>query len=202
MIVVHARYACCTRCREFKPRTAFYRLRTRPDSWCKTCRCRAQAERVARAKADPESMAKLRAQRAATARKWRAKHPERERAARRAYEQRRSADPQRMAARAEAARMNYRIRVGGEVRRSPRRHYRAPSNHDERMDAAPLVAWLARTFPGWSALDVAIACRANEKRLRELLRGERDWVTLYVADAILTGYGRPDLLNVLYPVEP
>lgn len=209
-----ATFRVCTHCRAVgNPTEDFYairdarcRERRRPDSWCKRCRIRAQRERRDRARTDPDTLRAVRAREAAWARAWRVKNPERERQLRRAAEARLSADPERLALRAEAARMNHRIRQqarGVSVRKTPkgRRHYRESLAPEEFLAPEPLLAWLAETFGDLCVAEVARRLRVSERWLRALYGREYQRLTLLAVDRAFTNYGRPDLLEVLYPLE-
>jgi hypothetical protein len=70
------------------------------------------------------------------------------------------------------------------------------------VNAGPLAAYLRMTFPHLPASEIALALTVPERRLRPIMAGTDDRVTLaWVDKAVTRGLGRPDLLNQLYPVD-
>lgn len=80
--------------------------------------------------------------------------------------------------------------------------YRGVSKHDV-VPAAPFVEWLCDAFPlDWTLGEIADVLKVPERRLRGILHYGTANVSLDLVDRALTiGMGRPDLLNVLYPVD-
>jgi hypothetical protein len=152
-------------------------------------------------KADPQRAERLHARRRKAQRRYRERHPDRQRQATRAWRARVQADPQRRLAYNADQRMNYRLRAerfvaGARIDGG----YKAPGSAcDRTLDAAELVDWLERAFAGWEHSAIARACRIHERVVWQLLTAREPLVSLHVADSVLTGYGRPDLLNALYP---
>jgi len=156
-----------------------------------------------RDKGDPERTARRRERMRANQRRYTQRHPERQRKATRTWRARVQADRQRRLNYNGDQRMDYRLRAerpvsvvhvdGG---------YKGPGSAcDRNLDAARLIGWLERTFGGWEHSAIARACRINERVVYQLLTAREPLVSLHVADSVLTGYGRPDLLNVLYPYD-
>ena len=76
----------------------------------------------------------------------------------------------------------------------------APPSSQETVDPAPFLAYLAYRFPTWDLEELARLMGISSRRMRDWAHGDR--AELDAVDRALTrGLGRPDLLNVLYPVE-
>jgi len=157
-----------------------------------------------RDKANPQRAARRRARARVNQRRYLERHADRQRDATRRWRAAVQADPERRSAYNADQRINYRLRADGPVRGARVEDgYKGPGSAcDKAFDSAPLIAWLEQTFAGdWGRKEIAKACRVNERTLYQLLTVREPLVSLHVADCVLTGYGRPDLLNALYPVE-
>lgn len=207
----------CPRCEKTKPQTrAYFYFKTNGnwDTWCKTCKKEWNAlERQRRRDAEY----KLRAGLPLTARERRAAEAaENQRAAQRAYLKRKAQDPQWVAEHAarekayrdkdretvrENARIAYRIRVGGERTNKPTKshnHFRVKPTDGERLNPEPFAAWLVQQFP--SLDDAVSALRVERRDVLDVWERRVPHITLSWVDRALIGYGRPDILNALYPV--
>lgn len=67
------------------------------------------------------------------------------------------------------------------------------------IDATAFTEWL-RSFNA-NAEEIARQTGMEPRRVRSLMNGEQARVELDTVDRALCGYGRPDLLNVLYPAK-
>jgi hypothetical protein len=221
----------CPQCGEVKPLDAdhFY-LNARPgsapsrrlDRWCKDCRRRKAAEMRARnrdsmnarkaqrreeirASWTPEQWEAERTLKRESARRSRARDPERIKANQRASRARVKTDPERLRKLRESRRIAYRLRAEREGRQVRTKH--AERDRDEielnmrRLPAGPLaeavqhhVARLQRDHGNdglWSREAILERLGTTERTVFAWLRGERDTVNWDTADTILT---RCDLL--------
>lgn len=102
----------CSACGQFKPADrAFYQDRGRHMAVCKECHKRRVRERERRLKENPLTREKFLADRRRREKEWRARNPDRVRAARAASYERLRADPDRWQARLEDQRINYWLRL-------------------------------------------------------------------------------------------
>lgn len=104
-------------------------------------------------------------------------------------------DPERKAIRRDVSREWWRRKLGVEpqnYRTRGRAQHGGPT-----VDPTPFVEWL-RSFnvnPQQTARIVGM----EPRRVRSLMNGEQARVELDTVDRALCNYGRPDLLNILYP---
>jgi hypothetical protein len=211
MIVISYRARFCSECRIAKNAARSFYRRTFPngrvgtDSICKDCRrARARANHAA-VMADP-ARAEHQRRRAAARRRARyaddLEHREREKARHRDwFARQRGAKREQLLQDARIRAAIARDRVSG--RRDPGvpGAYTGPSGPATRLDAAPLRAWLQQAFAHLGTHDIAVQCRVCDRAIYELLVTREPTVSLTRADLILTGAGRPDVLNALYPVD-
>lgn len=156
-----------------------------------------------RDKTDPQRTERRRERMRRAQRRYLQRHPDRQLQATRAWRARIQADTERRRAYNGDQRIRYRLATDHPV--TPVRvdgGYVPPgSTCDRSLDAAPLTDFLQRTFDGWEHIAIARACRVHERLVWQLLTARDPLVSLHIADTVLTGYGRPDLLNELYPYE-
>lgn len=206
MIVIATGWKRCSRCRVLKPNGQFNARSYGPDGWprlrvsaCKVCKRQRQRQLTGakpRKKLTPEQRT---LNRRATAKRQR---------------ERIKSDPELLTAYRVKKRIEARARRdrkrGGPARQYPRRvqeleasdAYRAPSKRDA-VPVGPLRAYLLALFHDWTSEEINTRLRhaVDDRALRRILR-ERDHVSIEIVDRLLThGLGRPDLLDVLYPME-
>ena len=212
----------CPECGETKEATTanWYQRRTR-TGWEKTCKeCRNKQKR-AREQAISEAEYKFRAGLRVTAHDMKlVELAERRRASRRKYQQRvQREDPERyqqwhknyrernQEVFRERSRMNHWLRLGEpERQKAPAKRdgfYREGLNFaEEAFPPEPFAEWIERTF-GSRANAITEAptyLGMNERTVRKVL--DRDgMVTIRTVDRAFVAFGRPDLLNELYPIE-
>lgn len=171
-----------------RKRRAGLPLTAQDEAWCGRFDSQRESQRqyMERRRADPD----LRAQ---------------DRMRTREFQRKARADPIEHERIKERARMGYRDRVGGERKLPPAarfRHYRTTLTPEERLDPAPLAAWLRETFPNIPVPTLADILHTPERDLRSWLEvHDRETVALPVVDRLFVSIGRPDLLNALYPLE-
>lgn len=170
----------------------------------------AETQRKKRAKyredmADPTAVERKRrqAREAARRRRERAKvDPEVAQAladAKRRWEQKVYADPERHATFLQDIRMRNRIRNGSTVALATA--IGAYRDGRDLVPAQPFLDWIDDAFPRETPEAIETMIGLNPKTLRNLQEGQPT-VSLSVIDVALTvGLGRPDLVMVLYPVE-
>jgi hypothetical protein len=210
----------CGACGKWKPADAehFY-AKGGPGKWDTYCRPCRRARTKKRAK-DPA----YRESRTAATMRWRAKHPETVReanvrrwerikadderhaavlAARRDWEAERREDPVLGTILAQDARMAKLIRENRPSTRRNRRsrgHWTKNLSPEEYVDPIPFLKWLDSTWPDKTVMEIVALLPISERKLRFLIEGQ-DHVAITTIDRVLTGIGRPDLLNLLYPLE-
>lgn len=195
----------CKKCAEVKPLVdGFYRSRRtkpgKPPQYAYTCKACQIAENTAykrRTASDPE----VRAARARRQRDWKARNPERARAAQRRYMERVKADPEWHARYREAQRMSERLRRERRdgVHAGDLRVLRAVQpEHDE---VTVLTLQLARVIDAEAARDavddeaggagrlgiVTARCGISDRYVYAWRSGTRPRVGIGVADRVLTG---------------
>lgn len=220
----------CPKCGVTKPESEFY-ARKRPNGtlryggYCKVCkrdiqrvwarlpenRAKAAARKRARYQRenqDPEAVARRRKRDREAKRRWRAANPGRAAANTRRWRDGLQSDPERYATHLSQRRIDKRIRAervtgkieGGWIEADAMDAHRPPSLKDA-IPAEPFVAWIRDEFHGAEPSTIAIALHIPDRRVRALLNGELDRVTLDFVDRAFTrGLGRPDLLNMVYPI--
>lgn len=206
----------CVRCGPMPLDLEHWRPHKRPGgriSWdCRKCANEAARRADLKAMADPEKGPAARARKRAWARQHRAKHRDRYRDATKRYYDRVMATPEGHAEVIVSKRLSRRLRAEREGRtyaipnRPTVEPYRqvAHGKGSETVPVGPLVAYLERTFPGWNPGEIAShAGNAVSGRLVYRLLVERVGnVELDAVDRLVThGFGRPDLLLALYPLE-
>lgn len=148
-------------------------------------RRRQNRESAARRRANPETHAEI----LATQRRWK------ERAI--------YANPERRATERVYARMVRRMRMGSVISQASAFEAWEPAgSKTDLVDAAPFVAFVKGAFPGIDAARMAKVLALDFTQVKRIVFDGQPHVTLHVVDhAVTKGLGRPDLLNVLYPVE-
>lgn len=69
------------------------------------------------------------------------------------------------------------------------------------VDARPLAAFMRDAYPGADYVTLAHLLKLDANVARRVFEGESGRIALAIVDrALTTGLGRPDLVNVLYPV--
>lgn len=69
------------------------------------------------------------------------------------------------------------------------------------VDARPLAAFMRDAYPGADYVTLAHLLKLDANVARRVFEGESGRIALDIVDrALTTGLGRPDLVNVLYPV--
>jgi hypothetical protein len=86
--------------------------------------------------------------------------------------------------------------------RRSRGHWVKHLSPEEYVDPAPFLQWLNETYPDKTIMELVAMLPIDERRLRFLVGGAFETVAITTIDRVLTGLGRPDLLNMLYPLEP
>jgi hypothetical protein len=209
VIVIHSDHRRCSRCRCFKERGCFHaKARNRDGSirqWQSHCKdCQRESSRM--------NGGITRRGRPYGPRR-RARTPEQQRRARRRQrriKQRRETAEQRTT-RLVLARIDARLRRGATLQYAPRREWRdgvgvvepyrptlAPS---EWLDPTPFVDWIEEFYAGARPERIARALGVTPCTVRALLGGDQHGVSLKLVDRVVTGLGRPDLLNSLYPLD-
>lgn len=187
---------------------------------CRRCQSRAAVERQQRLLSDPATADAFRLRRNATVRNWSDRHRDRKHATEKRWRDRMTADPERYEA--HKARLRAYYAANAELREKRRRYMRAyywrmkrlltqgwtdepdyePPTTSNRVPSEPFRALLAEMFPHADALEVAALLGWDSAHARRVIAGEYDRICLHVVDRLLTeGLGRPDLLDVLYPLE-
>lgn len=192
-------------------RARYFTYATDPETgkrlWksCRRCDRKRQAAMRARAKADPERAARRREQHREWQRAARVRDPQKSREAVRRWRARlKEEDPDRYV---ELLIIPRRFRAGenrnlSRATRTKYDRYRKPS-HVEAVPPEPLVAWICARFDGWQSHEIAAIAgdAVSERWLFKLLHGNPASLELDAVDRFLTlGFGRPDLLNDLYPI--
>jgi len=213
MIVVSYRERACTDCQVFKNiARGFYRRvfksgRVASDSICKQCRRERARANYLRIRADPELDARRRERAAQRRRERYTNDPEH-----REHEKRRHREWLAAKRGAERTRMLQDARIRAAITREtsaarpPSRNpkvpgaYTKPSGPLEQRDATPLRAWLTRTFPDMTTGEIAQRCHVSDRVIYAIMVERKATVSIVRADHILTGAGRPDVLNALYPL--
>lgn len=98
-------------------------------------------------------------------------------------------------------RMQAKVATDRERRRNGRR---ALANEtDKRLDAGPFSEWLVEFKEGREITiqEIADAAHVDEALIRRCVEGERNGVMLSTVDKVGIGWGFPDLVTTLYPVE-
>lgn len=211
----------CAHCKRTKPETIdhFYLMRSgRWDTWCKECK--KEYNRQERAKRKHAEF-KLRSGQSLTAQEIRAaRAAERQRETQRNYMRRQRAKAEYAANHAkrakeyrekngdfvrERARINHRIRVGGVRLAAPakgRQYYkRALSKPEEYLPVEPFAGWIEDTFGRMARIEAPTHLGLPERTIDKVLCRDQSTVTLRVVDRAFVTFGRPDLLNALYPME-
>lgn len=189
----------CCECRETKDlERDFYKARRemlgKPGDWgyqCKGCKQKQLKALERRQRADPEKGPVLRAYYARLAREWRARNPERDRARRKAYEERLRKDSMRYTRRLENKRIEYRLRAeraGRTVRNLPARMGAEPSPNLPAPPLAELLDGMAQQYEGGVAA-LGEALGFSPRNLYGWREGQRPYVKFHVADRILTNAG-------------
>lgn len=213
----------CPRCDRDKPQTRgyfYWRSDIGWDSWCKECRkeftrleneartaadfrrraglpLTADEERLARAKQNQR-----RAQREYMKRK-RARMTEEAR-----VEERRKAKEWRDANREvvrEKARIDY-YKRHGDVRKyaiaSDHRNYKRHLTKAEReLPVEPFAKWIEETFGAMAKVEAPVYLGISVREIEHVVNREAKTITLPIVDRAFVNFGRPDLLNSLYPLE-
>lgn len=80
---------------------------------------------------------------------------------------------------------------------------RFPTPRDgTRVDIEPFAAWMETTFRDWSIPEIAEELGIPERRVTLIRsRGQKRLTLAFIDQALTAGYGRPDILNDLYPDE-
>lgn len=175
---------------------------------CLECDRRACRERYARAPRTDEQ----RARNAERAKRYRELYPERYRTAQKRWRDRKYEDANYRSKRNADQRMTYRLRRerAGTGSLEAQRNY--PATYDpyrgpscgEVVDVAPFRSYLRTEYPDMNANQVAVAIgyAVSDRRLREILNSGTTTIELDTVDRFFTrGLARPDLLNVIYPME-
>jgi hypothetical protein len=202
MIEVRKGWKVCADCGEIKGVRSFYgrtRKRQAKDAYCKVCRRRRAAAHYAAIMADPERREAERIRSRDRQRRRRATDPEfvqRERERHRAWLA--GLSPERREQLLQDNRI--RSRLARERKGLPTGRFRqagvigawrpVAGNNSRHLDPAPLLGAIG---------DFHAPHHSTVERALSRLRGGGQYVTLAVIDAVLVAYGRPDLLEVLYP---
>lgn len=202
MILVHAAYKFCPRCKLCLPRTrTFFYFNNDKVSWCRSCK--REGAREYRQTMNAAQRARMREGSRRSRNKVRHENPQREHDWQAANWRRVKADPKRWVTCRQDRRIDYYLRVGHGCE-APHSGavgaYRKTLGEGERLNPEPFRTWLTETFPGVDAVQLAYALRMDLKTLRNILEGVYATVSLPVVDGVVTRLGRPDLLNDLYPL--
>lgn len=195
---------CCKPCHAAEARESVLRRRAEPGGLEREREIKRASNRRCRER-DPEAW---RERRARDGRERRKRNRRRVRATQRRSYKRRMADPDYRAFVAIEQRMRRLDRARAEGR-EPRKHrprngidlYMRKLSDDEHFDPTPFLDWLDETYPGLAHSDVARRLDIADSTLGKLVDGRMHTVSLNYVDRAFVNYGRPDLLNVLYPLK-
>lgn len=171
----------CSRCRERKPWSDFYRRTVKGHTYC-TPRCK-RCDRAYHEQRRP--------------------HPE-QRAAKRARDraryQRQKADIELAAIRRDQSRESARRRLGITPDRYRTSRYMREGTPRVAVALAPFAEWLSgRVIDAGGVAPLARRLGIQEKRLRVILAREQSSVELATVDKAVTAWGEPEALNQMYP---
>jgi hypothetical protein len=206
MIVIAQGWKVCSRCKVAKPWEDFHAKERNADgsvrrvqSKCKGCHTERQREITggkARRQLTPKQRAHLRKRRRQAAMRRLKADPERY--AEFLIDHRIRGRLRRERQGAKRQNMTYKTHRGAAVPEA----YRARLSEDEFLDPEPFCRWLDEAFPNMNLPTIAQELHVDARTLFSVVNHEWDKVAVTTVDRVFVNYGRPDLLEAIYPLPP
>jgi|SRR3954462_14028192 hypothetical protein len=217
-MILPPRFKRCPACQEDLPRDEHHfsphRRKTGVITYdlCRPCAAERSRARYRRNMEDPYLAEAERRQR----RQWEARNPRKVKEAKRRRRQTRrekykndTASPEMRDAILDRQRINYALRAQRDnraVRTMPKRKgsrtlYTKSLRQSEHFDPEPFREWVRANYPETPYVDLAKVLGVNERTLTAVMVGPMLTVSVRFVDRAFVTIGRPDLLNLLYPLR-